>query len=98
MNGDLIIFEDRPEFEEVYLAGASRECFSKQTPPASRSPPTSGSSENILTDWDYTFLHVATSFSELARVKSLKLEGVHKIPDAMLSPHGQQVGAYLYQQ
>ena len=37
--------------------------------------------------------------SELGRVKSLKPEGVHKIPDAMLSPHGQQGGRLiLYQQ
>ena len=59
---------------------ASRECFSKQTPPASRSPPTSGSSENILTDWDYTFLRVANSFSELGgRGRAGKREAGNRI-------------------
>lgn len=66
---------------------ASRECFSKQTPPASRSPPTSGSSENILTDWDYTFLRVANSFSELGRGRD-KLVGLSRIRDGISPARG----------
>ena len=43
--------------------------------------------------------NLTARLSELGRVKSLKPEGVHKIPDVMLSPHGQQGGRLiLYQQ
>ena len=53
----------------------------------------------MATCWCYVFFTPAPRLSELARVKSLKPEGVHKIPDAMLSPHGQQGGRLiLYQQ
>ena len=58
------------------------------------------SKENLeIITWYHKSFSSAPRLSELGRVKSLKPEGVHKIPDAMLSPHGQQGGRLiLYQQ
>lgn len=68
VNGDLVLFEDWPEFAAVYNAGGFPVWCCLIMPTAQPLPPTSANSARMpLTPRDYTFLRVANSFSELGR-------------------------------